>query len=120
MIASDWEESNVPLFAGLTFTVGVRRDGAAVTVTPIVVDAVKLPEVPVMVTVSGPPITAVPEAVRVRTLEFAVAGLGLKLAVTPFGRPVTENVTLPVNPLAGVKVMVFVMLPPSTRLTEFD
>lgn len=75
------------------------------------VDAVRVPEVPVMVTATGPPTVAVLVAVRVRTLVL-VAGLGAKVAVTPVGRPVAARVTLPVNPSAGVTVMVSVALLP--------
>jgi hypothetical protein len=53
---------------------------AAVTVTPTVVVWLRLPEVPVMVTVVGPPVVAVLLAARVR--EFPV-----KDAVTPLGKP---------------------------------
>jgi hypothetical protein len=52
----------------------------AVTVTPTVVVWLRLPEVPVMVTVVGPPAAAVPLAVSVRVLP-------LKDAVTPLGVP---------------------------------
>ena len=118
--ASDCEESNAPLFAGLTLTVGVRSDAGAVTVRAMVVYPAKLPEVPVMVTVAGPPIAAVPVAVSVRTLELAVVGLGLKLGVTPLGNPVAERDTLPVNPLAGATVMPSEFLPPWATLTAGD
>jgi hypothetical protein len=51
----------------------------------MVVVLVNEPELPVMVTVTGPPRVAVLDAVRVSTLVLAVVGLGLKLAVTPLG-----------------------------------
>jgi len=57
---------------------------------------VKLPDVPVMVTVAEP-VVAVPLAVSVRVLEV-VAGFGLKPAVTPLGNPEADMVTLPVKP----------------------
>jgi hypothetical protein len=53
---------------------------AAVTVTLTVAVWLRLPDVPVMVTVVGPPVVAVLLAVRVR--EFPV-----KDAVTPLGKP---------------------------------
>ena len=87
----------------------VKLDTAA-TVTATVVDAVRLPEVPVMVTVTGPPTVAVLVAVSVMALEPPVVGLGLNAAVTPLGRPEAEKVTLPVNALAGVTVMVSMLL----------
>jgi hypothetical protein len=89
----------------------VKLDTAA-TVTATVVDAVRLPEVPVMVTVTGPPTVAVLVAQSVIALEPVVAGLGLNAAVTPLGKPEAEKVTLPVNPLTGVTVMVSALLVP--------
>jgi hypothetical protein len=85
--------------------------GGESTVTAIVVDAVWVPEVPVMVTVTGPPSTAVLLAVSVIMLEFVV-GLGENEAVTPLGSPVATSVTLPANPLVSVRVMVFEPLLP--------
>lgn len=70
------------------------------TVSFAVVVLVKLPETPVMVSVTVP-VAAVAFAVRVRVL-VAVAGFGLNEAVTPFGRPAAERVTLPENPCNGV------------------
>jgi len=84
--------------------------GGATTVSAIVVVSVSVPEVPVMVTVTGPPTVAVLEAVKVSTLVLAVVGLGLKLAVTPLGCPLAERVTPEANPLAGVTVMVSLVL----------
>lgn len=80
------------------------------TVSAMVVLAVSVPEVPVMVTVAAP-VVAVLLAERVRTLE-PVTGLVAKAAVTPAGRPDAARVTEPVNPLAGVTVMVSVLLLP--------
>jgi len=84
--------------------------GSPATVRPMVVDAVRAPEVPVMVTVAAP-VAAMLVAVTVRTLVLD-AGLVAKAAVTPVGRPVAARVTLPVNPPAGVTVMVSVALLP--------
>lgn len=61
-----------------------------------VVVAVRLPEVPVMVTVYCPG-EAVLLAVNVNVLEL-VAGFWLHDAVTPLGRPETDRSTLPLNP----------------------
>jgi len=77
----------------------------------MVVDAVSVPEVPLTVTVTGPPTVAVLLEVRVSTLE-PVVGLVAKLAVTPVGRPLAARVTLPVKPFAPVTVMVSVLLLP--------
>ncbi len=81
------------------------------TVSATVVLAVVLPEVPVMVTVTGPPVVAVLLAVSVSTLEV-VDDVGLNEAVTPLGRPVAVNETLPVNPPSGFTVTVSVTLLP--------
>ena len=83
--------------------------GPAVTVSAIVVDAVSEPEVPVIVTVTGPPTAAVLVAVSVSALDPA-AGFVPNEAVTPLGNPLAESVTLPVNPFAAVTVIVSVLL----------
>jgi hypothetical protein len=83
------------------------------TVSASVVVELRLPEVPVIVTVAVPAFAVLP-AVRVRTLVEA-AGFGSKAAVTPFGSPEAANRTLPENPPAGTTAMVLVALPePST------
>jgi hypothetical protein len=61
-----------------------------------VVVAVRLPEVPVIVTVVVPGVAELP-AVNVKTL-VPVVGFGFQRAVTPLGKPDTERVTLPANP----------------------
>src|ERR1019366_8747131 len=76
----------------------------------MVVVAVRVPEVPVMVTVAAPAV-AVLLAVSVSTLEL-VDEAGLNEAVTPLGSPVAVNDTLPVNGLTSVTVMVSVLLAP--------
>lgn len=75
--------------------------------TVIWVCFVRLPDVPVMVTVAVP-IAAVADAVSVSAVETG-SGFELKEAVTPFGRPEAEKVTLAVKPFWGVTLM---MLPP--------
>jgi len=75
----------------------------------------RLPEVPVMVTVAWPSV-AVLEAVSVRVL-VVVALAGLKDAVTPAGRPVAESATGPLKLLTGVMVTVLVPKAPWTALT---
>ena len=90
----------------------------ASTVNVSVVLALKLPEVPVMVTVAVPSF-AVLLAVRVSVL-VEVAGFGLNEAVTPFGNPEAASDTLPENPFTGVMVMVLVPLaPPLAMVTTF-
>jgi len=64
---------------------------------------VKLPEVPLMVTVTVP-IVAVLLAVSVSVLVLIVL-LGLNDAVTPPGRPDADKPTLSLKPFCGVTVM---------------
>ena len=64
-----------------------------------VVEAFKLPDVPVIVTVLVPRLAV---ALAVNTnIEDPVVGLGEKDAVTPLGSPVAANETFPVNPYSG-------------------
>lgn len=70
-----------------------------------VVVAVKVPDVPVIVSVLEPTLAEL-LTVSVRMLEveyrpLTAAGFGEKLAVTPAGRPDTARFTLPVNPYCG-------------------
>ena len=82
----------------------------AVMVRAIVVLAVKLPDVPVMVTVAVP-VVAVLLAVSVRTL-LPVVGFVPKDAVTPLGKPEAARVTLPLNPFTSFTEMVLEPLLP--------
>ena len=88
--------------------------GTEFTVRAMVVLFVKLPEVPVMVTVAAPAV-AVLLAVSVKVL-VAVAGLGLKEAVTPLGKPDADKLTLPLKPFWGVSEIVLEPLAPSMRV----
>jgi hypothetical protein len=81
----------------------------------MVVLSVKLPDVPVIVT-AAVPVVAVALVVRV-SVEVLVAGFALNAAVTPLGRPEAERVTLPLNPFAGMIVIVHVLLPDCVTLT---
>jgi hypothetical protein len=82
------------------------------TVTAMVVDAVTRGQitaghsgdVPVTVTVNGPPSGAVLLAVSVSVLVL-VAGLGTKAAVTPVGKPVAVRFGAPANPPTSAIVM---------------
>ena len=78
------------------------------------------PLVPVTVT-TVVPIVAAAVAERVSVLVPLVLA-GLKLAVTPLGKPLAASATLPVKPPLGVTVMVAVPLAPSTipRLAGLD
>ena len=80
------------------------------TVRATVVDAVRLPDVPSIMTVAVP-VAAVPLAVSVSTL-LPVVGLVPNAAVTPLGKPEAARVTLPVNPLTAVTAIVLVPLLP--------
>jgi len=74
------------------------------TVTVIVASLLKLPDVPVTVTVKVP-IVAVPVADSVKRL-VVVAGFVPKAALTPLGRPDAVKFTLPRNPFSGLIVRV--------------
>jgi len=63
-----------------------------------------------MVTVAEPTV-AVPEAVKL-TVLVPVVETGLKVAVTPEGKPLALRATLPVNPPLGVTVIELVTVPP--------
>jgi len=105
----------VPLAPGATVSVlvegfSVKPPVGEVTVSVmVVVTGVSVPEVPVIVTVEVPA-AAVLLAVSVSTLEV-VEDVGLNEAVTPLGRPVAANATLPANGLTSVTVIVSVPLP---------
>jgi hypothetical protein len=89
--------------------------GGALTVRLMVVVFVRLPPIPVIVTVAGP-VVAVVDALSVRLLVDPLVDVGLKLAVTPPGNPLALNATLPVNP--PVRVMVMTLLPLAPRLID--
>ena len=95
-----------------------EKFGGGVTVKLIVVVWVKLPETPVMVTVTVP-VVAVPLAVSVRTL-VAVAGFVPNAAVTPVGRPVAESVTLPVKPPVSAIVIKLAPAAPPCAIVTLD
>src|SRR4029077_8298890 len=88
--------------------------GPPVTERASVVVLVKLPEVPVMVTVAGPIVAPLPAA-RVKVLVLVlepVVLVGLKEAVTPLGRPEANKLTVPLKPFCGVIVTALVPLVP--------
>jgi hypothetical protein len=93
--------------------------GGAVTVRDTVVEAAKLPDVPVTVTGTLFPIAAVLLAVSVRVLDV-VAGFGLKDAITPLGNPEADKVTPLLKPFCGVTVIVLMPEAPWTTLTLFE
>ena len=87
------------------------------TVRVIAAEFVKLPDVPVIVTVALP-VIAVPLAVSVKVLELAVLP-GLKDAVTPLGKPEADRLTLLLKPFCGVTVMVLTPAPPCAMVKVF-
>jgi hypothetical protein len=87
----------------------VKLAGAA-TVIAIVVLLVMVPDSPVTVTMEVP--SAAPAAAFNVSVVLRVAAAGLKVAVTPVGRPLTEKVTVPLKPVCGATVMVLAALPP--------
>jgi hypothetical protein len=84
--------------------------GAPVTVSATLVVWLRLPDVPVIVTVDAP-VAALPFAVSVSALVL-VAELGLNDAVTPLGKPDAARLTLPAKPFCGVMVMMLEPLAP--------
>jgi hypothetical protein len=92
-----------------------EKSGVAALATVRVIAAVwvSVPLVPVTVTVNMPTV-AVLDAVSVSTLlvPVVVVVAGLKLAVTPVGRPLAVNVTAPAKLLRRVIVSVLVPLAP--------
>lgn len=87
--------------------------GAALTVSATLTVLLRFPDMPVMVTVDAP-VAAELDDVRVRVL-VEVALSALKVAVTPFGTPAAESVTLPWKPLCGATAMMLVTDFPRTR-----
>ena len=75
---------------------------------------VSVPLTPVTVTVAAPAV-AVPLAASVSVVVL-VDEAGLKVAVTPLGKPLAVKVTAPVNPLSGFTVIVLVPLAPCRTL----
>ena len=96
-------------FAGLAERV---KPGVACGLTVRLTEAlcVRLPLVPVTVTFVVPE-AAVLDAVKVKVL-VPVVDAGLKLAVTPVGRPLAARATLPLKPPSGLIVTVLFPVPP--------
>jgi hypothetical protein len=85
----------------------------------MVVVWLKFPLVPVTVIVAAPTVAMV-EAVKVRLL-VPVVDPGLKLAVTPAGKPLAASATVLLNPFCDATVMVLLPLAPwaTDRLAGF-
>ena len=90
--------------------------GGGLTVRDSVVEALRLPEVPVMVTLAVP-VVAVLLAVSVKVLAL-VELAGLKEAVTPFGRPEAEKLTLLLKPFCSATVIALVPLVPCASVSD--
>jgi hypothetical protein len=91
------------------------NDAGVETVKAIATVAVRLPDLPVTVTVAVPA-AAVAPAVNVRVLDV-VALAGLNDAVTPLGSPATVRATAPVNPDVGETAIGAVAVPLWTTVT---
>lgn len=76
---------------------------------------VKVPLTPVIVTVNEPG-AALEAAVNVIVDEFPVVLLGLKLAVTPEGRPEMLRLTAEPNPLNRLMARVLELVVPGARI----
>ena len=91
--------------------------GSAVTFNVRVVVSVIVLLVPVIVTVAGPTV-AVFVAVKVSVVPAEpVTEVGLKLAVTPAGSPLTERATVPLKPLIAETVTLWVTEVPCSTET---
>lgn len=85
----------------------------------VVVTGVRLPEVPVMVTVEVPT-GAVLLAVNLTTL-VAVAGLVPNVAVTPLGKPEAVRLMLPENvPVSTIAIVSVALAPGATERVAAD
>jgi hypothetical protein len=76
------------------------------TLSVTVVLCTKLPLVPLIVSVDVP--TGVEREVVIvsELVPELLTDVGVKVAVAPAGRPVTEKVTVPLNPFKAVTVLV--------------
>src|SRR5262245_6015140 len=107
----------VPLAPRVIVTLGGAAESVKLgvatsfTVRPTVVERLRPPPLPLIVTVAAPSV-AVLEAARVRVLLPPVVDGGAKVAVTPVGNPLALSVTLSVNPPVRVIAIVLVPLPP--------
>jgi hypothetical protein len=109
------EDCTPPItLVGLSVREATVGRGGGVTVSVIVVERIKVLDVPVMVTVTVPVVAAL-LAASVNVL-VVVAGLGLNDAVTPLSRPEADKLTLPPKPFWGVAVIVLVPVVPCTML----
>jgi hypothetical protein len=80
--------------------------GAVVTTNVTVVVCTKLPLVPVIVSVEVPAGVDREVAILSELLPEPLIDMGVKVAVAPVGKPLTEKVTVPLKPFKAVTVLV--------------
>jgi hypothetical protein len=96
--------------AAMLIAVGAAESVNPRTVRATTACAMLAPALPVMVTFETPAVAAF-EAVKV-TVVLRDEAAGLKLAVTPDGRPLAANATDPLKPLFGATAITLVPVPP--------
>ena len=92
--------------------------GAGFTTSVTVVECVRLPLVPVMVTVYVPAGVAVVVVTDMVDEPDPVTEVGLKLALAPAGNPLALSPTTPANPPEPVIVAVYEVPPPAVTVCE--
>jgi hypothetical protein len=90
----------------------------AVIVRATVVDAESVPDVPVMVTVTGLDVTVAEEAAESMSPWVPVGEFGAIEAMMLLGRPLAESVTLPEKPPTSVTLTLMVALLPWATDTD--
>jgi hypothetical protein len=80
--------------------------------------ALRLPEAPVIVTVTGPGVPGAHGVAASVNVLVVVVGFGTNAAVTPLGMPDALSVTPPAKPPSGYTVIVLVKLPPGDMLAS--
>src|SRR5215468_7333276 len=113
LMACSLNQGPFELITGVTVTPPLPPP-LSFTVRLIDVVRVRLPPVPVTVTVAGPIVAAL-EAANVNTLLVPVVEAGLKLAVTPLGSPLALSATAAVKP--PERVIAIATVPLAPRLT---
>lgn len=106
----------VPPFTEMYGVIAVDVHVVVPTVSEMVVDAVNVPDVPLIVTVVVP--TAAEAVVEKVNRLLPVVGFVPKLAVTPLGRFEAPRTTEPVNPSSSATMMVSVALAPGVTDRE--
>jgi hypothetical protein len=78
----------------------------------MVVELLRVPEVPVTMTEYVPGVAVLPEVSTSELALLVVAVAGLNAAVTPVGSPLTVKLTLPPKPFCPLTLRVLLPLPP--------